>query len=111
MKATPTTRKQPNKAKPDREADPGADRTQKCQVYVAPETCARPERARETTREHQNVFTLVPSRKKIGEERKKVPDIYTSESYFGKPTGRDPGVEVVICIRGGSLGARGPNTP
>ena len=35
MKATPTTRKQPNKAKPDREADPGADRTQKCQVYVA----------------------------------------------------------------------------
>ena len=71
MKATPTPRKQPNKAKPDREADPGADRTQKCQVYVAPETCARPERARETTREHQNVFTLVPSRKKIGEERKK----------------------------------------
>ena len=36
-------------------------------------------------------------------------DIYTSESYFGKPAGRDRGVELVICVRGGSLGGRGPN--
>ena len=111
MKATPTTRKQPNKAKPDREADPGADRTQKCQVYVAPETRARPKRARETTRKLKTTSLQSLSKKKSGKRGKRDPDIYTSESYFGKPTGRDPGVEVVICNLGGSLGARGPNTP
>ena len=56
MKATPTPRKQPNKAKPDREADPGADRTQKCQVYVAPETRAPETHARNDARTSKRVY-------------------------------------------------------
>ena len=60
------------------------DRTQKCQVYVAPETCARPKRARETTRKLKTTSLRSLVVKQSGKREKRDPDIYTSEPYFKK---------------------------
>ena len=102
MEATPTTENRPKRAR---------NRPQRARKRApkTPETRARPKRARETTRKLKTTSLQSLVVKKSGKREKRDPDIYTSESYFRKPTGRDRGVEVVICIRGGSLGARGPN--